>query len=62
MFSQGQLIFAGLFLVCFIAAAIVMYRKDAQLHNRVYKGSYRVLIVFLLFIAALFAIKYIMKR
>lgn len=62
MFSQGQLIFAGLFLVCFIIAAVVMYRKDAALHNKVYKGSYRVLIVFLLFVGALFAIKYFLKH
>ncbi|RZJ72212.1 hypothetical protein [Flavobacterium sp.] len=62
MFSQGQLIFAGVFLVCFIVAAIVMYRKDSGLHKREYKGSYRVLIVFLLFIAALFAIKFYMKH
>ena len=62
MFSQGQWIFAGLFLVTFIVVAIVMYRKDSGLHKQVYKGSYRVLIVFLLFIAALFAIKFYLKH
>lgn len=61
MFSNGQLIFAGVFLVCFIIAAIFVYRKDAALHKRVYKGSYWVLVVFLSFIAALFAIKFYLK-
>ena len=62
MFSKGQLVFAGIFLVCFVVAAIVMYRRDGALHSKVYKGSYRVLVVFLLFVAALFAIKYALKH
>jgi len=62
MFSQGQLIFAVVFLISFVIAAIVMYRKDAGLHKIMYKGSYRVLIVFLLFIGLLFAVKIFMKR
>lgn len=62
MFTQGQLIFAGVFLVTFIGCAIYVYRKDARLHQKFYKGSYRVLIAFLLFIALLFVIKFTMKR
>ncbi len=62
MFTQGQWIFAGFFLVSFIIAAVYVYRKDAALHQIFYKGSYKVLIVFLLFIAALFVIKITMKR
>jgi len=62
MFTQGQWIFAGLFLVAFIIAAIYVYRKDAALHRKVYKGSYKVLIGFFLFIIALFVIKITMKR
>lgn len=62
MFSQGQWIFAGLFLVAFVIASIYVYRKDAILHRRFYKGSYRVLIGFLLFIVVLFIIKFTMKR
>lgn len=62
MFSQGQWIFAGLFLVAFIMASIYVYRKDAVLHRKFYKGSYRVLIGFLLFIVLLFIIKFTMKR
>ncbi|RZJ67575.1 MAG: hypothetical protein EOO50_04635 [Flavobacterium sp.] len=62
MFSQGQWIFAGLFLVAFIIAAIFVYRRDSGLHKQVYKGSYRVLIAFLLFVAALFIIKIYLKH
>ncbi|HLA56529.1 MAG TPA: hypothetical protein VK623_10535 [Flavobacterium sp.] len=62
MFTQGQWIFAGLFLVAFIIAAIFTYRKDTKLHKMHYKGSYRVLIGFLLFIAFLFFIKSYLKH
>jgi len=61
MFSQGQLIFAGLFLLAFVIAAVYVYRKDAALHKIFYKGSYRILIGFLLFIGLLFVIKIYLK-
>lgn len=57
MFSQGQMIFGVLFFIAFVITAIFMYRKDIATHKLYYKGSYKVLIGFLLFIAALFAIK-----
>ncbi len=62
MFTQGQWTFAGLFLLAFIICAIYVYRKDAALHQKFYKGSYRVLIGFIIFIALLFVIKVFMKR
>ena len=62
MFTQGQWTFAGLFLFVFIICAIYVYRKDAILHKKFYKGSYRVLIGFLIFIGLLFVIKIFMKR
>lgn len=62
MFTQGQLIFAGLFLVAFIIAAVFVYRKDKSLHRQHYKGSYKVLIGFLVFIAFLFFIKGFLKH
>ncbi|TGD57887.1 hypothetical protein E4635_07705 [Flavobacterium humi] len=62
MFSQGQLIFAAVFVVCFIAIIVFSYRKDLKLHKQYYKGSVWILIAFLLFIAILFAIKSIMKE
>lgn len=62
MFSQGQLLFAGLFFIAFVIALAVMYGKDQTLHRQYYKGSYRVLIVFLLFVVFLFIMKGVLKR
>ncbi|MDR5589641.1 hypothetical protein RE431_03260 [Christiangramia sp. SM2212] len=57
MFSTGQLIFAGFFVVSFIAVIIFSYRKDTRLHKKYYKGSFYVLIGFIVFILLLFFIK-----
>jgi hypothetical protein len=62
MFSEGQLIFAGCFVVVFIIVMIFAYRKDTKLHQTFYKGNYKILIGFLLFIAFLFFIKSFLKR
>lgn len=57
MFSTGQLIFAGLFVIAFIIIMIFSYRKDIRLHKKYYKGSSYVLIGFIIFILLLFLIK-----
>ncbi|RTY95179.1 hypothetical protein [Flavobacterium sp. GT3R68] len=62
MFSKGQLIFAGLFFIAFVIAVAFSYRKDIAVHRRVYKGSYKILIGFLLFIGFLFIIKIFFKH
>lgn len=62
MFSQGQLLFAGCFFVAFVIAMIYAYRKDLALHKIFYRGSYKILIGFLLFIGILFMIKIFFKR
>jgi uncharacterized membrane protein YccC len=62
MFSQGQLWFAGCFFVAFVTAMIYAYRKDAKLHKIFYKGNYKILIGFLIFIVILFLIKIFFKR
>jgi len=62
MFSQGQLVFAGCFFVAFVIAMIYAYRKDAKLHKTFYKGNYKILIGFILFIIILFMIKIFFKR
>ncbi|TDD94194.1 hypothetical protein E0F76_17275 [Flavobacterium cellulosilyticum] len=62
MFSKGQLIFAGCFFVAFVIAMIYAYRKDAMLHKTFYKGNYKILIGFVLFIIILFLIKTSFKR
>lgn len=57
MFSTGQLIFAGIFILVFILVMIYSYRKDLKLHRKYYKGTVYILLGFLLFIALLFVIK-----
>jgi hypothetical protein len=42
MFSQGQLVFAGLFVIAFVIAAI--YRKDLKFIKHFTKGNYKILI------------------
>ncbi len=61
MFSQGQIVFALLFVIVFVIIMIIMYRKDLKMHKTYYKGSLWVLLTFLLFIALLFVIKVILK-
>jgi hypothetical protein len=62
MFSQGQLVFAGFFFIVFVIAMIYAYRKDVKLHRLFYKGSYKILIAFAVFIGLLFVIKVFFKR
>ena len=62
MFTIGRIVFVLFFVVCFVAALVYSYSKDAALHQKFYKGSYRVLIGFLIFIAILFAIKYLTRH
>jgi uncharacterized membrane protein YccC len=62
MFSQGQWAFAAAFLVAFVIAMIYAYRKDASLHKTFYKGNYKILIAFIIFIILLFMIKIFFKR
>lgn len=62
MFTTGQLIFAGFFVVVFIIAMVYVYRKDLGLHKMHYKGSYKVLLGFLAFVALLFIIKIYLKE
>jgi amino acid permease len=57
MFSTGQLIFAGIFLIAFILVISRSYKKDAILHKKHYKGSFYVLLGFIAFIGLLFFIK-----
>ena len=62
MFSKGQLIFAGLFFIAFVFAITYSYKKDILVHQKVYKGSYKILIGFLIFIALLLVIKIFFKH
>ncbi|WP_290966266.1 hypothetical protein [Flavobacterium sp.] len=62
MFSQGQIQFGICFFIAFVIVMIFAYRKDLKLHKVFYKGNYKVLLAFLLFIALLFVIKIFLKR
>ncbi|PKA82192.1 hypothetical protein ATE92_0317 [Ulvibacter sp. MAR_2010_11] len=61
MFSTSQLIFAICFLIGFVILMIFSYRKDKKLHKKHYKGSFWVLIGFIVFVLALIAIKSYLK-
>lgn len=62
MFSTGQIIFAVLFAVSFIVIIILSYKKDKKLHSKNYKGVKWVGLLFMLFIAILFSLKYFLKK
>jgi hypothetical protein len=62
MFSTGQLIFGLLFFIGFVITMFFAYSKDAKLHQIFYKGNYKILLGFLLFIGLLFVIKIFFKR
>ena len=62
MFSTGQLIFAIVFVIVFVAIMIFSYRKDRKLHQKNYKGSIWILVGFFVFILVLFGIKYVLKE
>ncbi|MCM0668040.1 hypothetical protein OD917_01110 [Flavobacterium sp. SH_e] len=62
MFSQGQIQFGICFFIVFVIIMIFAYRKDLKLHKVFYKGNYKVLLAFLLFIVLLFVIKIFLKR
>jgi hypothetical protein len=62
MFTKNQLVFAVVFFLSFVVAAVIMYRKDRAMHKVYYKGSYKVLIGFLFFVALLFVMKTYLKH
>jgi len=62
MFTSGQIYFAIFFIIVFVIAMIYVYRKDVKLHKKYYKGTYKILIAFLTFIALLFVLKAFMKE
>ena len=62
MFSTGQLIFAICFVIVFISVMIVSYQKDKKLHRKQYKGSFWILVGFIVFVAFLVAAKMYLKK
>ncbi|UGS24619.1 hypothetical protein [Flavobacterium channae] len=61
MFSTGQIYFAIFFLIAFVTTMVIVYRKDLKALKPFYKGTYWILIGFLIFIGLLFLIKIVMK-
>lgn len=61
MFSTGQIIFALLSAVGFIAIIIFSYKKDKKLHVKNYKGVKWVGLAFIAFIVLLSFMKYMLK-
>jgi len=51
MFSQGQRIFAGLFIIAFAILMFWSYRKDLKIHKKHYKNTFIILIAVFLIIA-----------
>lgn len=62
MFTPGQMIFAILFVIAFVIIIIFSYKKDKSIHLKQYKGSLWVLLGFLIFMAILLFIKYLLTR
>lgn len=62
MFSTGQMVFALLFVLAFIAVMIAVYRRDKKWQKQQYKGVGWVLAAFIGFIAILLFLKYILKN
>jgi cbb3-type cytochrome oxidase subunit 3 len=62
MFSRPQMLFALLFFICFVIAISYSYRKDKLVHDRIYKGNYKILIGFIVFIGLLFLIRVFLKH
>lgn len=62
MFTSGQLYFAAFFIIVFTVLMVYVYRKDFSLHKKYYKGSYKILIGFFMFVGILFIIKTFLKK
>jgi hypothetical protein len=61
MFSQGQLTLEAFFLLPLLLQWFFL-PKRYKIHKEFYKGNYKILLGFLLFIGILFVIKVFFKR
>jgi cytochrome bd-type quinol oxidase subunit 1 len=55
MFTNGQLIFAGFFIVAFIILMIFSYRKDIKNHQKYYKNTALKVGIWLIVAVAIFS-------
>jgi hypothetical protein len=58
--TTGHWIFAGLFMIAFVAYLFWSYRKDAKIHAKYYGKGARVLLVIVVMIFVLFIVKQIL--
>ena len=63
MFTTGRIIFASLFVVVFVAAMILSYKKDAKRNKKYYQnGALYTVIGIVVTVLLLFLFKYINKN
>lgn len=62
MFTSGQITFGVIFFIVFVVVMYFSYRHDKALHQKFYKGNYKVLLFFVFFVALLFVMKFFLKR
>lgn len=61
MFSKGQIIFGALFAIAFIIAISNAFIKEKAQHKKNYKGVFKILLGFIIFIGLLFVLKSYLK-
>lgn len=57
MFSTGQLYFALFFVIAFFMVIVWSYKGDKKRNHNYFKGSYKILVVFVALLLLLFLIK-----
>tara|TARA_Y100000996_G_C22448613_1_gene612830 strand:- start:631 stop:819 length:189 start_codon:yes stop_codon:yes gene_type:complete len=62
MFSYGQMIFAILFFFTFAVVVIFSYRSDKKKQPLYFKGSYKILIGFIIAFSFLVLIKFLTQQ
>ena len=62
MFSFGQLIFGFCFFIAFIGVIIYSYKTDKKNQPKYFKGSYKILLGFLIAFSLLVLIKYLTQK
>jgi amino acid transporter len=62
MFSFGQLIFGICFFIVFVTIVFFSYKSDKKKQPQYFKGSYKVLIGFLIAFSLLVFIKFITQK
>tara|TARA_A100001011_G_scaffold400632_1_gene516988 strand:+ start:5108 stop:5296 length:189 start_codon:yes stop_codon:yes gene_type:complete len=62
MFTYGQMIFGILFFLAFLGVIILQYRLDKKTQANYFKGSYKVLLGFLIAFTILLTIKILTQK